>query len=68
MDDGRQKQEFLLNGNDQGLLIEPMVWHEMDDFSPDCVLLVLASGPYDERDYIRDFENFLNEVKKVAKT
>jgi len=61
MDDGRQKQEFLLNGNDQGLLIEPMVWHEMVDFSADCVLLVLASGLYDEGDYIRDYPSFLNE-------
>jgi len=58
MDDGRTKREFLLNRNDQGLLIEPMIWHEMDDFSPDCVLLVLASGFFDESDYIRDYAEF----------
>jgi dTDP-4-dehydrorhamnose 3,5-epimerase-like enzyme len=62
MDDGRTKQEFLLDRNDRGLLVEPMVWHEMDGFSPDCVLLVLASGPYDETDYIRDYQKFLGQL------
>ncbi|MDI1320592.1 MAG: FdtA/QdtA family cupin domain-containing protein [bacterium] len=62
MDDGRHKQKILLNRNDQGLLIEPMVWHEMDDFSVDCVLLVLASRLYDERDYIRDYASFREEL------
>jgi len=62
MDDGRTKREFLLNRKDQGLLIEPMIWHEMDDFSADCVLLVLASGLYDERDYIRDYQGFQAEL------
>lgn len=63
MDDGRSQQEFLLDRNDHGLLIEPMVWHEMDEFSPDCVLLVLASAPYDESDYIRSYSAFLNQLK-----
>jgi dTDP-4-dehydrorhamnose 3,5-epimerase-like enzyme len=58
MDDGRVQQEFLLVRPDQGLLIKPMVWHEMHDFSADCILLVLASGPYDESDYIRDRAEF----------
>jgi len=59
MDDGRRKREVLLNANNRGLLIEPMDWHEMDDFSADCILLVLASGIYDERDYIRDYAEFI---------
>lgn len=62
MDDGSTKREFLLDRNDRGLLIEPMIWHEMDVFSPDCVLLVLASGPYDETDYIRDYQKFLGQL------
>ena len=36
----------------------------MKDFSPDCVLVVLASEHYDESDYIRDYYKFLEEVKK----
>lgn len=58
MDDGKTKRQFVLNRLDEGLLIEPMVWHDMDQFSADCVLLVLASGLYDERDYIRDYAGF----------
>jgi hypothetical protein len=42
-----------------GLLLPPMVWHEMSHFSADCVLLVAASAPYDEGDYIRDYRDFL---------
>jgi predicted dehydrogenase len=42
----------------KGLYIEGMVWHEMHDFTPDCVLMVLASEHYDEADYIRDYEEY----------
>jgi dTDP-4-dehydrorhamnose 3,5-epimerase len=42
-----------------------MVWHEMHDFSPDCVLLVLADAHYDEADYIRDYTSFM-ELKRNA--
>lgn len=58
MDDGRERQEYHLSRPDCGLLIEPMIWHEMDDFTPDCILLVLASGHYDERDYIRNYSEW----------
>ena len=39
-----------------------MVWHEMFDFSSDCVLMVIASEHYDESDYIRDYEQFIKET------
>jgi dTDP-4-dehydrorhamnose 3,5-epimerase-like enzyme len=58
MDDGSERVEQLLDSKTTGLLIEPMVWHEMYDFSPDCVLLVLADGPYDRADYITDYGQF----------
>ncbi len=51
-------QEIKLDDPSKGLLIGPGVWREMSDFSPDCVLTVLASLPYDERDYIRDYAEF----------
>jgi hypothetical protein len=41
-----------------------MLWHEMFDFSEGCVLLVLAEDHYDERDYIRNYEQFLLSVRK----
>lgn len=62
MDDGRRKESVRLDSPDRGLLIPPRVWHEMSDFSPDCVLLVLASDHYDEADYLRDYAGFLSHV------
>ena len=59
LDDGSRRISMCLDDPATGLLIEPMVWHEMSDFSPDCVLLVLADAPYDEADYIRDHADFL---------
>ena len=64
LDDGENTQEVLLNSPNQGLLIEGLIWREMYDFSTDCVLLVLASEHYDEGDYIRSYDDFLEEVKK----
>ena len=58
LDDGRVREEVALTRNDRGLMLEPMLWHEMHDFSPDCVLLVLADNRYDETDYIRDYDAF----------
>ncbi|MEY4489884.1 MAG: hypothetical protein RIQ79_2392 [Verrucomicrobiota bacterium] len=59
LDDGRTKESVALDNPARGLLLEPMVWHEMADFSADCVLLVLAAEHYDEGDYIRDRAEFL---------
>ena len=58
LDDGKQREEVVLASNDRGLFIDPMVWHEMYDFSSDCVLLVLADGWYEVADYIRDYGAF----------
>ncbi|MEH8141253.1 FdtA/QdtA family cupin domain-containing protein [Aeromonas veronii] len=58
MDDGENKEEVILSTPDKGLLIDAMQWHEMYDFSDDCVLMVLADQIYDESDYIRDYEEF----------
>ncbi|MEZ8302222.1 FdtA/QdtA family cupin domain-containing protein [Vibrio splendidus] len=64
MDDGKSKEIVTLDSPDKGLLIGAMQWHEMQNFSDDCVLLVLASDVYDEADYIRSYEQFQNEVTK----
>ncbi len=47
-----------------GVYIPKMVWKDMYDFSSDSVLLVLASTHYDGKEYIRDYEEYLREVKK----
>lgn len=62
LDDGVSQEVISLDDPSQGLLIEKMVWHEMFDYSDDCVLMVLADDLYDESDYIRDYSLF----KKIA--
>ena len=62
LDDGKFREEILLEKSSVGLLIEGLTWREMYDFSPDCVLIVLASEYYDEADYIRDYRTFLTAV------
>ncbi|PLR77846.1 dTDP-6-deoxy-3,4-keto-hexulose isomerase [Bacillus sp. V3-13] len=58
LDDGNETRTVFLNDPSKGLVIEHMIWREMYDFSPDCVLMVLADQYYDEADYIRDYEEF----------
>lgn len=58
LDNGQQKEEVLLDSPEKGVVIEKLVWREMHDFTPDCVLLVLANEYYDEADYIRDYQRF----------
>ena len=63
LDDGAERVEVCLDNPAQGLLIESCMWREMYNFSDDCVLMVLADQLYDEADYIRDYEEFI-EAKK----
>lgn len=58
LDDGNQREDVWLDSPTKGLLIGDLVWREMHDFSPDCVLLVLASEFYNETDYIRSYDEF----------
>jgi dTDP-4-dehydrorhamnose 3,5-epimerase-like enzyme len=64
LDDGRQSVSVRLDDPAIGLTLPPMVWHVMSEFSPDCVLLVLADQVYDEADYIRNYDDFLAAVAK----
>ena len=63
LDDGQRRAEVWLDSPTKGLLIGDLVWREMHDFSPDCVLLVLASEHYDETDYIRSYDEFKLALK-----
>ncbi|MBT3872025.1 MAG: isomerase [Flavobacteriaceae bacterium] len=62
LDDGIKREQYLLNNPNLGLLIPPMVWGIQYKYSDDAVLLVLASETYDENDYIRDYDQFLEMV------
>lgn len=58
LDDGSKKITVHLNRSYQGLYVPKMVWREMRNFSTNSVAMVIASTNYDERDYIRDYEEF----------
>lgn len=64
LDNGDEKKIVSLEHPYEGLYVPNNMWREMYDFSPDAVLLVLASEPYKEEDYIRDYGEFLKFVGK----
>lgn len=63
LDNGTEKEVVVLDKPYEGLYVSNDMWREMYDFSSDAVLMVLASELYDEADYIRDYEKFLEYVK-----
>ena len=58
---GSSQETVTLNKPDKGLLIKNNTWRELENFSSGAVCLVLASETFDESDYIRDFNEFLNK-------
>ena len=67
LDNGFEKKIVPLEKPYEGLYISNDMWREMYDFSPDAVLLVLASDLYDESDYIRDYDEFIKMVNSKEK-
>lgn len=65
LDDGTNKKAFTLNRPYQGLLVKPGIWRTLTDFSSGSVCVVLASEKYDEKDYIRRYDDFLSFRKQV---
>lgn len=63
LDDGHSRESVLLNRPDVGLYIGKNIWREMHDFSYGCKIVVLASEYYDEKEYIRNYEDFLKGTK-----
>lgn len=64
LDDGKERKSIWLNRPDVGLYIGNNVWREMQNFSYGCKLMVLASKHYDEKEYIRNYDDFLREINK----
>lgn len=58
LDDGRERRVVPLNRSYVGLLVPRMIWRHVENFSTNSVCLILASAPYDEDDYIRDYDLF----------
>lgn len=67
LDNGKEQETVVLDDPSDGLYIANNMWREMFDFSPDAVLLVLASEYYDEADYIRNYEDFLKMLEEDNK-
>ena len=63
LDNGYEQETILLDQPNEGIYIANDMWREMYDFSPDAVLIVIASELYDESDYIRDYDAFLKYVQ-----
>lgn len=58
----KEETEFILDNSSVGLYIGPYIWREMYNFSEDAVLLVLASDYYNEDDYIRNIDFYMQEA------
>lgn len=64
LDDGENKRTILIDNPSVGVRIRPRMWRTMSKFSPNCVILVVASNHHDENDYIRDYDEFLKYIKE----
>jgi dTDP-4-dehydrorhamnose 3,5-epimerase-like enzyme len=67
LDDGYERKTISLNRAYNGLLIVPGIWREVNNFSSGSVCLVLVSELYDESDYIRNYDDFLQYVRREVK-
>ena len=63
LDDGFTKKRHHLNRSYYGLYVCPMMWRELDNFSSGSVCLVLASTYYEESDYYRNYDEFIEAVR-----
>ncbi|MCD7973509.1 MAG: FdtA/QdtA family cupin domain-containing protein [Candidatus Azobacteroides sp.] len=65
--DGKEEKVFHLNRSYYGLYIPNMIWREINNFSTNSLSLILSSTRYDEKEYIREFENFikLNQYERL---
>lgn len=67
VNNGTESAVILLDRPGMGLYLPPMLWKDMYDFSPDSVLLVLASRHYDSREYIRKYSEYLRMIEGETK-
>ena len=65
LDDGRARRKYHLDRSYYGLYIPPMIWRDIDNFSSGSVCLVLASEVFDESDYYRTYQDFLEAAKAI---
>lgn len=61
LNDGEKEYKFQLNRSYYGLYVPSLYWRHLENFSTNSFALIVASGKYDESDYIRNFEQFKHE-------
>lgn len=66
LDNGQKKEKVTLNQSNIGVFLDKMIWHQMQDFKDDTILLVLASDKFNPADYIRNYEEFKKRTSKVS--
>ena len=64
VDDGKRQEIIELNTPQKALYLGRMMWKEMYDFSYNAILLVLTNTLYDEKEYIRNYDEYLKEIKQ----
>ena len=62
LNDGKEQKTYLMSLPNQALMVDADIWRTLDDFSSGAVCLVLASEPFDEDDYIREYDEFIDYV------
>ena len=65
LDDGKEREIVHLDKPNEGIYLDTLMWHEMHDFSPDAVLVVFASEYFEESDYIRSYDEFINFIQNL---
>lgn len=65
LDDGKERRVVSLNRSYLGLYVPNMIWRHLENFATNSVCLILASLPYSQSDYIRDYESYLDAIRKV---
>lgn len=65
LDDGKRKQKILMNKSESGIILGPKLWVTMGKFSKNCVILILSNSYYKEKDYIRNYDDFIKFISRV---
>lgn len=67
LDDGKNTQKILMNESHVGVILGKELWHSMESISSGCIMLVYASDYFDEKDYLRNYNEFLEYIADKKK-
>jgi dTDP-4-dehydrorhamnose 3,5-epimerase-like enzyme len=64
LDDGKDKKRILLQSPQKAILVKPLIWRTLKILEDDTLILVFCDREHNEKDYIRNYENFIQQVRK----